>query len=195
MASGNFKRSTAEIVADLLSDERVRKSLDYVRSDQVQDRTGTHPSGGRRPPEDVRKRYRPKRRTPETAARERELTLRLAEVEAEAAELRIRLSELLDRKRLRSGLRSKTYKSRLHAKDIRSWLARGASRLRVVRGPQTVVHNPLGLIFPKPAGVRDAPVGAQLPTRRRPLPDPFHKPCMTLVCYRLLPLVIGDRIV
>ena len=73
MAGGNFKRSTAEILAELLSDERVRRGLD-----------------------DVRERYRPKRRTPEAAARERELTLRLAEVEAEAAELRIRLSELLE---------------------------------------------------------------------------------------------------
>ncbi len=44
----------------------------------------------------IRNRYRPKKRTPETAARERELSLRLAEVESEAAELRLRLSELLE---------------------------------------------------------------------------------------------------
>ena len=96
MAGGNFKRSTAEIIAELLSDERVRRGLDYVRSEEFK----TERDRIRREAADrlknARERYRPKRRTPETAARERELTLRLAEVEAEAAELRIRLSELLE---------------------------------------------------------------------------------------------------
>ena len=95
MAGGNFKRSTAEIIAELLSDERVRRGLDYVRSEEFRterDRIRQEAADRLR---DVRNRYRPRRRTPEAAARERELTLRLAEVEAEAAELRIRLSELL----------------------------------------------------------------------------------------------------
>jgi hypothetical protein len=34
MAGENFKRSTAEIISELLSDERVRRGLDYVRSDE-----------------------------------------------------------------------------------------------------------------------------------------------------------------
>ena len=53
----------------------------------------------------IRNRYRPKKRTPETAAQERELSLRLADVETEAAELRLRLSELLEEEeRLRTAL-------------------------------------------------------------------------------------------
>ena len=105
MAGGNFKRSTAEIIAELLSDERVRRGLDYVRSEEFRaerDRIRQEAADRLR---DVRNRYRPRRRTPEAAARERELTLRLAEVEAEAADLRIRLSELLEQEeRIRAAL-------------------------------------------------------------------------------------------
>ncbi len=105
MASGNFKRSTAEIIADLLSDERVRKGLDYVRSDQFKTERERIRQEAADRLKTVRKRYGPKRRTPEAAARERELTLRLAEVEAEAAELRIRLSELFEAEvKIRSSL-------------------------------------------------------------------------------------------
>ena len=93
---GNFKRSTAEIIAELLSDERVRKGLDYVRSEEFRAERDRIRQEAADRLKIVRERYRPKRRTPETAARERELTLRLAEVEAEAAELRLRLSELLE---------------------------------------------------------------------------------------------------
>ena len=96
MAGGNFKRSTAEIISELLSDERVRRGLDYVRSDEFKTERERIRQGAAERLKDVRERYRPKRRTPETAAYERELNLRLAEVEAEAAELRIRLSELLE---------------------------------------------------------------------------------------------------
>jgi hypothetical protein len=96
MAGGNFKRNTAEIISELLSDERVRKGLDYVRSEEFRAERDRIRQGAAERLKDVRERYRPKRRTPETAARERELTLRLAEVEAEAADLRIRLSELLE---------------------------------------------------------------------------------------------------
>jgi hypothetical protein len=96
MAGGNFKRSTAEIISELLSDERVRKGLDYVRSEEFRAERDRIRQGAADRLKNVRERYRPKRRTPEAAARERELTLRLAEVEAEAAELRIRLSELLE---------------------------------------------------------------------------------------------------
>jgi len=96
MAGGNFKRSTAEIIAELLSDERVRRGLEYVRGEEFRaERERIRQEAAARL-KNVRERYRPKRRTPEMAARERELTLRLAEVEAEAVELRLRLSELLE---------------------------------------------------------------------------------------------------
>jgi hypothetical protein len=96
MAGGNFKRSTAEIISELLSDERVRRGLDYVRSDEFRAERERIRQGAADRLKDVRERYRPKRRTPESAALEKELSLRLAEVEVEAAELRIRLSELLE---------------------------------------------------------------------------------------------------
>ncbi len=96
MAGGNFKRSTAEIISELLSDERVRKGLDYVRSEEFKTERDRIRQEAADRLKVVRERYRPKRRTPETAARERELTLRLAEVEAEAAELRLLLSDLLE---------------------------------------------------------------------------------------------------
>ena len=96
MAGGNFKRSTAEIIAELLSDERVRRGLDYVKSDEFRAERDRIRQGAADRLKNVRERYRPRKRTPEDAAREKELTLRLAEVEAEAAEVRIRLSELLE---------------------------------------------------------------------------------------------------
>ncbi len=101
----NFKRSSAEIIADLLSEERVRRGLEYLQGEEFKaNRERVRKEASRRLQE-IRERYRPKRRTPETAARERELTLRLAEVEAEAAELRLLLSGLLEEEaRLRAEL-------------------------------------------------------------------------------------------
>jgi hypothetical protein len=96
MSGGNFKRSTAEILSELLSDERVRKGLDYVRSEEFRAERDRIRQEAADRLKNVRQRYRPRKRTPETAARERELTLRLAEVEAEAAEIRVRLAELLE---------------------------------------------------------------------------------------------------
>src|SRR5215207_4533652 len=92
----DYKQSSAEIIADLLSDPRVRRGLSYLGGDEFKaDRERLRRGAGERL-RNIRNRYRPKKRTPETAARERDLTLRLAEVEAEAAELRLRLSELLE---------------------------------------------------------------------------------------------------
>jgi hypothetical protein len=92
----DLKSSSAEIIADLLADPRVRRGLRYLRGEEFKaDRERIRQGAGERL-KNIRNRYRPKKRTPETAARERELTLRLAEVEAEAAELRLRLSELLE---------------------------------------------------------------------------------------------------
>jgi hypothetical protein len=92
----NFKRSSAEIIAELLSDERVKRSLEYLQGEEFKaNRERVRQEASKRLQE-IRERYRPKKRTPETAARERELTLRLAGVEAEAAELRLRLSDLLE---------------------------------------------------------------------------------------------------
>jgi hypothetical protein len=101
----NFKRSSAEIIADLLSDEKIRRGLEYLQGEEFKaNRERVRKEAARRL-EDIRKRYRPKRRTPEAAARERELTLHLAEVEAEAAELRLLLSDLLEEEeRLRTAL-------------------------------------------------------------------------------------------
>src|ERR687897_819602 len=91
-----LKGSSAEIIADLLADPRVRRGLKYLGGEEFKaDRERIRQGAGERL-RNIRKRYRPKKRTPETAARERELTLRLAEVESEAAELRLRLSELLE---------------------------------------------------------------------------------------------------
>ena len=105
MSGGNFKRSTAEIISELLSDERVRKGLDYVRSEEFRAERDRIRQEAADRLKNVRQRYRPRKRTPETAARERELTLRLAEVEAEAAEIRVRLSELLEQEeKLRAAL-------------------------------------------------------------------------------------------
>ena len=101
----DLKSSSAEILADLLADPRVRRGLDYLGGEEFKaDRERLRRGAGERL-KNIRQRYRPKKRTPETAARERELTLRLAEVESEAAELRLRLSELLEEEeRLRGAL-------------------------------------------------------------------------------------------
>ena len=92
----DLKSSSAEIIADLLTDQRVRRGLSYLGGEEFKaDRERIRQGAGERL-RNIRNRYRPKKRTPETAARERELSLRLAEVESEAAELRLRLSELLE---------------------------------------------------------------------------------------------------
>jgi hypothetical protein len=93
----DFKNTSAEILADLLSDARVRRGLSYLGGEEFKaDRERLRRNAGERL-KNIRERYRPKRRDPETAARERELSLRLAEVETEAAELRLRLAELLEK--------------------------------------------------------------------------------------------------
>ena len=92
----DFKNTSAEILADLLSDARVRRGLNYLGGEESKaDRERLRRNAGERL-KNIRERYRPKRRDPETAAQERELSLRLAEVETEAAELRLRLAELLE---------------------------------------------------------------------------------------------------
>ena len=103
----DLKNASAEIISDLLSDPRVRRGLKYLGGEEFKsDRERIRREAGERL-KGIRERYRPKRRTPETAARERELSLRLAEVEAESAELRLRLSELLEEEeRLRGDLES-----------------------------------------------------------------------------------------
>jgi hypothetical protein len=92
----DFKSSSAEIIADLLSDPWVRRSLKYLGGEEFKtDRERIRREAGERL-KSIRDRYRPKRRTPEAASRERELSLKLAAVETEAAELRLRLAELLE---------------------------------------------------------------------------------------------------
>jgi hypothetical protein len=96
VANRFFKETSAEIISELLSDARVKRVREYVRGEEFRaDRERVRRDAAERL-KNVRDRYRPRRRDPETAARERELTLRLAEVEAEAADLRIQLSELLE---------------------------------------------------------------------------------------------------
>ena len=101
----DFKNTSAEILSDLLSDERVKRVREYVRGEDFKaDRERMRQNATERL-KNIRNRYGAKRRDPETAARERDLTLRLAEVEAESAEIRIRLSELLsEEEKLRSAL-------------------------------------------------------------------------------------------
>lgn len=102
----DFKGKSAEIIADLLADERVRRGLKYFQGEEFRSERDRVRQEASRRLKDIRERYRSKKRTPEAAAREKELTLRLAEVEAEAAELRIQLSELLEEEeRLRIELR------------------------------------------------------------------------------------------
>lgn len=99
MAEGknkDLKSSSAEIIADLLSDPWVRRGLEYLGGEEFKtDRERIRRGAGERL-KNIRDRYRPRKRTPEGAARERELSLKLAAVEAEAAELRLRLAELLE---------------------------------------------------------------------------------------------------
>jgi len=92
----DFKNTSAEILADLLSDARLRRGLKYLGGEEFKaDRERLRRNAGERL-KNIRQRYRPKRRDPETAAQERELSLRLAGLETEAAELRLRLAELLE---------------------------------------------------------------------------------------------------
>ena len=92
----DFKRSSAEVIADLLSDPWVRRGLEYLGGEEFKaDRERIRREASERL-KNIRGRYRPRKRDPETAARERELSLKLAAVESEAAELRLRLSELLE---------------------------------------------------------------------------------------------------
>ncbi len=101
----DIKNTSAEIIADLLSDPRVRRGLKYLGGEEFKEERERIRRGAGERLKNIRERYRPKKRTPEAAAREKELTLRLAGVEAEAAELRLRLSELLEEEeRLRSAL-------------------------------------------------------------------------------------------
>lgn len=101
----DFKNTSADILSDLLSDERVKRVREYVRGEDFKaDRERIRQNAAERL-KNIRNRYGAKRRDPETAARERDLTLRLAEVEAESAEIRLRLSELLEEEeKLRSAL-------------------------------------------------------------------------------------------
>ena len=102
----DFKSSSAEIIADLLSNPRMRRGLEYLGGEEFKaERERLRREAGKYL-KGVRDRYRPKRRTPEAAARERELSLKLTAVEAEAAELRLRLAELLEEeKKLRTDLK------------------------------------------------------------------------------------------
>ncbi|QIN80418.1 hypothetical protein GBA65_20000 [Rubrobacter marinus] len=109
MAEGNkdkdVKNSSAEIIAELLSDPRVKRGLRYLGGDEFKTERERIQQAASERIRNIRNRYRTRRRDPETAARERDLSLRLAEVEAESAELRLRLAELLEEEgRLRSDL-------------------------------------------------------------------------------------------
>ncbi len=92
----DFKSSSAEIIADLLSNPRVRRGLEYLGGEEFKAERERLRREASKYLKGVRDRYRPKTRTPEAATRERELSLKLAAVEAEAAELRLRLAELLE---------------------------------------------------------------------------------------------------
>ncbi|MCA3748468.1 MAG: hypothetical protein IN808_04930 [Rubrobacter sp.] len=97
MAGGkDFKRGSAEILADLLSEEKVRRVREYVQSEEFRAERERIKQEAVDRLRELRDRYRSRGRSPEDAARERELNLRLAEVGSEIAELRIRLSELLE---------------------------------------------------------------------------------------------------
>jgi hypothetical protein len=92
----DFKSSSAEIISDLLSDPLVRRGLKYLGGEEFKAERERIRQGAGERLKNIRNRYRPKKRTPDTAARERELSLKLAEIEAEAAELRVRLAELFE---------------------------------------------------------------------------------------------------
>lgn len=101
----DFKNTSADILSDLLSDERVKRVREYVRGEDFKADRERVRQGAAERLKNIRNRYGAKRRDSETAARERDLTLRLAEVEAESAEIRLRLSELLEEEeKLRSAL-------------------------------------------------------------------------------------------
>ena len=97
MAGGkDFKRGSAEVISDILSEEKVKRGLDYLKGEEFKaDRERLRKNAAGRL-NNIRERYRQSKRTPETAAQEREITMRLAEVGTEAAEIRLRLSELLE---------------------------------------------------------------------------------------------------
>ncbi|HEX2098387.1 MAG TPA: hypothetical protein VHF46_04950 [Rubrobacteraceae bacterium] len=92
----DFKSSSAEIISDLLSDPLVRRGLKYLGGEEFRAERERIRRGAGERLKNIRNRYRPEKRPPETVARERELSLKLAKIEAEAAELRVRLSELLE---------------------------------------------------------------------------------------------------
>jgi hypothetical protein len=101
----DFKRSSAETIADLLSDPWVRRGLKYLQGEEFKADRERLLREASEYLKSIRNRYRPEKRTPEVAARERELSMKLAAVEAEAAELRLRLAELLEEeKKLRTAL-------------------------------------------------------------------------------------------
>lgn len=92
----DFKRGSAEMVSDLLSEERIKRAREYVRGEDFKaDRERIRKNASKRI-KGLRDRYRVKNRQPEEAAKEREMQLRLAAIGNEAAELRLRLSELLE---------------------------------------------------------------------------------------------------
>lgn len=92
----DFKQGSAKVISDLFSEEKVKRSMDYLKGEEFKaDRERLRREAAGRL-ERLRERYRQRKRTPEEAAREKDLTLRLAEVETEAAELRLQLSELLE---------------------------------------------------------------------------------------------------
>ena len=90
----DFKGKSAEIIADLLSDERVRRGLKYFQGEEFRSERDRVRQEASRRLKDIRERYRSKRRTPEAAAREKELTLRLAEVEGAGQRGRILLRDV-----------------------------------------------------------------------------------------------------
>ena len=92
----DLKSSSAEIIADLLSDPRLRRGIQYLGGEEFKAERERFKQEAGESLRKLRDRYRSKRRSPEAAARERELSMRLAAVEAESAELRVRLAELLE---------------------------------------------------------------------------------------------------
>ncbi len=92
----DLKRSSAEVISDILSDPLVRQGLKYLGGDEFRAERERIRQGAGDRLKNLRNRYRPKKRTSETPSRERELSLKLAEIEAEAAELRVRLAELFE---------------------------------------------------------------------------------------------------
>ncbi|MGI8649403.1 MAG: hypothetical protein ACR2KW_03350 [Rubrobacter sp.] len=93
---GDFKRGSAQILSEMISDERLKRVREYVRGEEFKANRERLKKGASQRINNLRDRYKTRNRPPEEAARERELQLRLAEVGAEAAELRLRLSELLE---------------------------------------------------------------------------------------------------